>query len=109
MNHAAVVTSYQPTASATHNGGEYVTITGRGFLGVNAIGFGSYAATWFEVASDTEIHATAPAINPAITTPAPAIITAWKHSLGSDTTGLTEWTWAGHTAPDIARGDAGAG
>ena len=109
MSHAAVVTGYQPTASATQDGGEYVVITGSGFLGVNSVGFGTYSAPWFEVASDSEIHATAPAISPAVTNPSAAIISVWKDSLASDTTGLPEWTWAGQTAPDIAQANAAAG
>lgn len=53
---AAVVPSGGPAA-----GGTAVTITGRGFTGAQAVSFGQAWARSFEVVSDTQILATAPA------------------------------------------------
>ena len=96
-----VVTGHDPTGSASTDGGETVTITGSSFTGVNAVGFGPFSGS-FEVISDTEIRATAPAVDPSVSTSNPvAKITVWQDSRGSDDTDLPEWTWGGRRLGDI--------
>ena len=57
---APTVTSVAPNSGPTA-GGTSVTITGTGFTGAVAVGFGSNAATGVVVNSDTSITATSPA------------------------------------------------
>jgi hypothetical protein len=54
-----IVTSIAPTTGPT-GGGTIVTITGAGFTGAIAVGFGSSDATNIAVASDTQVIAVAP-------------------------------------------------
>ena len=97
----AVIGSYSPVGSASTDGGDSVVITGPGFTDVTNVAFGTHPA-YFEVISDTEIHATAPAYNPAVTSPDPAKVSVWKDLIGSDTNQLTdEWTWGGQTPNQI--------
>lgn len=56
---APVVSSIAPTSGPT-GGGTIVTITGTGFTGAIAVGFGSADATNIAVASDTQIIAVSP-------------------------------------------------
>ncbi len=56
---APAVTGLSP-ASGPAAGGTTVTITGNGFTGATAVGFGSQPASSFTVVSDTEIQAVAP-------------------------------------------------
>ena len=103
MNNPATVTDYDPKGSATHDGGETVVITGTGFTGTTSVGIGGLGAN-FTVISDTEIHATAPAHQPAVTTTTPQKLNVFKNSLASDDTAFPEWTWAGHTAIELSAG-----
>ncbi|WP_372784504.1 IPT/TIG domain-containing protein [Phenylobacterium sp.] len=57
---APVVSSIAPTSGPT-GGGTIVTITGTGFTGAIAVGFGSADATNIAVASDTQVIAVTPA------------------------------------------------
>jgi hypothetical protein len=50
------------TASGPTAGGTSITITGTGFTGVTAVGFGSTAAASFTVSSGTSISAVSPAV-----------------------------------------------
>src|SRR5438309_1594390 len=101
MNVAPVVTGFSPDGSADVTGGETVVITGSSFLGRTSVGFGPYPA-YFTAVSDTEIQATAPAYDPAVTsTPASAPVTVFKDSLGNDGANLAEWTWAGQTRQQL--------
>jgi len=103
MNNPATVTDYDPKGSATHDGGETVVITGTGFTGTTSVGIGGLGAN-FTVISDTEIHATAPAHQPAVTTTTPQKLNVFKNSLASDDTAFPEWTWAGQTAIELSAG-----
>ena len=108
MNEAAIVSSFSPEGSADTNGGETVTITGSGFIGVTSVAFGSYPA-YFTVVSDTEIQATAPAVNPGVGENDPAgKVTVWKDRLGSDASLLYVWTWGGQTQADLQAAHAAA-
>ena len=70
-----VVTSVDPSAGP-EAGGNTVTITGSGFVGVTAVKFGTQHAIWFNVISSTQILAKVPAgtngvtVNVTVTTPA---------------------------------------
>jgi RHS repeat-associated protein len=57
---APVVTGVGPTNGST-TGGDYVTIVGTNFTGATAVAFGDKPATYFSLASDNEIYASAPA------------------------------------------------
>src|SRR5579883_2803016 len=99
--HAAVVTSHQPQGSATTGGGEAVIITGSGFLGATSVSIG-FPSPAFQVKSDTEIHALAPAWDPSQFSERPrARVVVWKDSLGSDDSQLPEWTWGGLTLAQL--------
>ena len=54
-----IVTSIAPTTGPT-GGGTIVTVTGTGFTGAIAVGFGASDATNIAVASDTQVIAVAP-------------------------------------------------
>jgi choice-of-anchor C domain-containing protein len=80
------VTGLSPSSGPTA-GGTTVTISGSGFTGATAVGFGGVPATSFTVVSDTEIQATAPAeaagtVNVSVITPAggSAQVTADQYS-----------------------------
>jgi hypothetical protein len=57
---APSVTAVSPS-SGPPAGGTVVTVTGSGFTGATAVKFGSVAAAWFTVLSDTAVEAAAPA------------------------------------------------
>jgi len=72
----AAVTSVSPTSGPP---GTSITVTGTGFTGASAVGFGSTAADTFSVDSDTQITVTAPngagTVDITVTTPGGASAT----------------------------------
>ena len=96
MTQEPVVQSHEPAGSANYDAGETIVITGSGFLGTTSVSIGPFSCPWFEVISDSEIHATAAAYDSTIVTDPPvAKVKVWKNSFTNDTANLAEWTWAG--------------
>jgi hypothetical protein len=104
-----VITGVSPSTGDL-DGGTVVTITGTGFTGATAVTFGGVAATDFEVDSDTQITATAPAhaagtVSVRVTTPvgqsAEADAAEFTYQAGGETISYTlqfRWTlfsWQG--------------
>ncbi len=93
---APAVTAITPTSGSTA-GGAVVTITGTGFTGATGVSFGTVAATFFQVYSDTTIVATAPpqaaaTVHTTVTTPS-----------GTSATGTADqFTYAAAAVPSVS-------
>jgi hypothetical protein len=83
-------------SSGTSGGGTVVTVTGSAFTGASAVKFGSTAAAWFIVNSDTSVTADAPpgtagTVDITITTPS-----------GTSSTGSADhYTYTGSAVPTV--------
>jgi len=101
-DHFTVSSASAPSVSAvtassgTSAGGTVVTVTGSYFTGASAVKFGSTAAAWFIVNSDSSITAISPAgtagtVDITVTTPS-----------GTSSTGSADhWTYSGSSAPTV--------
>jgi hypothetical protein len=99
---SARIQDYWPTGSSDRSGGETVAIEGEGFEGATAVAFGPFAAH-FQVSSDTEIMATAPAYVPGYPVQSSAVTVRAKDGSTAATNG--EWTWGGSTLAGLVELD----
>jgi hypothetical protein len=99
---APAVTALSPSSGST-SGGTVVTLLGSNFTGASAVSFGSTAALWFTVNSDSSLTALAPAgtgtVDVTVTTPS-----------GTSSTGTADqFTYSAPSAPTVTALDVSSG